>query len=90
MTDQPAAATRPARLDAIEQVMERLGVGRSCVFELIGSGQLRSVKIGRRRLVADQAIDDYIVEGRSTDSRFVQCSLQFQKIRTINGSIKHA
>lgn len=49
-----------ARLNSIEQVQQRLNVGRSTVFELISDGQLRSVKVGRRRLVSDQAIADFI------------------------------
>jgi len=40
--------------------MEDLSVGRSKVFELIESGELRSVKIGRRRLVPSTAIAEYI------------------------------
>ena len=44
MTD--ALAAEVARLNSIEQVQTRLGVGRSMVFELIGSGKLRSVSIG--------------------------------------------
>ena len=40
--------------------MGRLGVSRSTVFELIASGELRSVKIGHRRLVSDAAIADFI------------------------------
>jgi excisionase family DNA binding protein len=49
-----------ARLHNIEQAQERLGVGRSKVFQLIGSGELRSVQVGRRRLVPEQAIRDFI------------------------------
>ena len=40
--------------------MERLGVGRNTVFNLMGSGQLRSVKLGRRRMISEQAIRDFI------------------------------
>ncbi len=36
------------------------GVGRSKFYELVGSGELRSVKIGKRRLVPEQAIVEYI------------------------------
>jgi excisionase family DNA binding protein len=54
------APERVARLLNIEAVMERLGVGRSTVFELIGDGQLRSVKVGRRRLVPESAITLFI------------------------------
>lgn len=49
-----------AKLRAIPGVMEDLSVGRSKVFELIESGELRSVKIGRRRLVPSSAIAEYI------------------------------
>lgn len=49
-----------ARLLPIEGVMAQLGVGRSTVFELIGSDQLRSVKIGRRRLVPQTAVDELV------------------------------
>ena len=40
---------------------ERLGgIGRSLFYEKISSGELRSVKIGKRRLVPEQAIVEYI------------------------------
>ncbi|NEW48395.1 ethanolamine utilization protein EutA, partial [Nocardia cyriacigeorgica] len=35
-------------------------IGHSKYYELIGSGQLRSVKVGRRRFVTEQAVADYI------------------------------
>lgn len=39
----------------------RLGsIGRSKFYELVSSGELRSVKIGKRRLVPEQAICEYI------------------------------
>jgi excisionase family DNA binding protein len=50
----------PARLHNIESVMDRLGVGRSTVFALMASGQLRSCKVGRRRLIPESAISDFI------------------------------
>ncbi|MCV7267757.1 helix-turn-helix domain-containing protein [Mycolicibacterium doricum] len=40
--------------------MERLGVGRSTVFALMASGALRSCKVGRRRLVPESAIVEFI------------------------------
>jgi len=36
------------------------GIGRSLFWELIRAGELRSVKIGERRLVPEQAICEYI------------------------------
>jgi excisionase family DNA binding protein len=49
-----------ARLHPVEGVMERLSLGRSSVYELLGSGQLRSIKVGRRRLVSESALAEYI------------------------------
>jgi len=53
-------AAEQARLLPVEAVMAQLGVGRSTVFELFSSQQLRSVKIGRRRLVPQSAVDEFI------------------------------
>ena len=43
-----------------EDVRKRIPIGHSKYYELIGSGALRSVKIGRRRFVTEQAVIDYI------------------------------
>jgi excisionase family DNA binding protein len=48
------------RLNTIGQTSERLGICRANLYNLLGSGRLRSVKIGRRRLVPEQAIADFI------------------------------
>jgi excisionase family DNA binding protein len=57
----PEALTRtPPTLHPIEYAGNRLGVGRSTVFELMASGQLRSVKVGRRRLISEAAIVEFI------------------------------
>ncbi len=49
-----------ARLHDIESVMDRLKLGRSTVFAELASGRLRSVKVGRRRLVSEAAITEFI------------------------------
>jgi len=52
--------TTAAKLLPVQAVMAQLNVGRSTVFELLGTGQLVSVKIGRRRLVPQAAIDNLV------------------------------
>ena len=43
-----------------EEAAELLNVGRTAVFDLIKSGQLASVKIGRRRRISAAALDDFV------------------------------
>lgn len=43
-----------------EEVAEHLRVGRTKVYELMASGRLRSVKIGRRRRVSPGALEEFI------------------------------
>ena len=44
----------------IPEVMERLAVGQTKVYELMSSGELRSVKVGRSRRVASDELDRFI------------------------------
>jgi excisionase family DNA binding protein len=43
-----------------DEVRKLIPVGHSKYYELIGTGALRSVRIGRRRFVTEQAVADYI------------------------------
>ena len=54
------ASPTSARLNTVEEVMERLRIGRSTAFELIGTRRLRSIKVGRRRLVSEAALVEFI------------------------------
>lgn len=58
MTAQLEAAI--AKLHRIEAAADRLGVGRSTLYGLMNSGQLRSVKIGKNRLIPESAIVEFI------------------------------
>jgi excisionase family DNA binding protein len=49
-----------ARLLSIDDVMERLQIGRSKVYMEFEADRLRSVKVGRRRLVTEAALVEYI------------------------------
>lgn len=48
------------RLLDMREVAAILHVGRSTAFGLVASGELRSVRIGRRRLVSEDALDEFI------------------------------
>jgi excisionase family DNA binding protein len=61
-----SAASLNAQLNTIEETLQRLRIGRMTGYRLINSGALRTVKIGRRRLVSEQAIVDYIASLEAT------------------------
>lgn len=53
------------RLIAIKQAIYEIGIGRTTIYELIKDGKLKTVKIGRRRLVPSEAIEELIVSLRN-------------------------
>ena len=50
------------KLLTITEVQEMLSVGRTRVFALIASGQLRSVLIGSSRRIPTDAVEEFIQE----------------------------
>lgn len=45
---------------SVDQAATVLGIGRTNVYSLIGRGELRSVKVGGRRLIPRQSIADFV------------------------------
>ena len=50
------------RLLSVNEACATLGLGRTSVYAAMASGQLRSVTVGRRRLVPDDAIEQFIAQ----------------------------
>jgi excisionase family DNA binding protein len=44
----------------IEEAAKRLGIGRTTMYALVMTGEVRSVTIGRLRRVPVQCLDEYI------------------------------
>lgn len=65
MSDQFESAPR---LHAVAAAAERIGMSRSRLYELFAAGELRSVKVGRRRLIPESAIAEYIARVEATCS----------------------
>ena len=57
---QPRSPKAMPRLLSIKQATFELGLSRTSTYELIADGKLKTVKIGRRRFVAIEAIDEFI------------------------------
>jgi excisionase family DNA binding protein len=48
------------RLLTVNESLDRLNIGRTAFYQLVKAGQLRTVTLGRRRLVAESEIDRFI------------------------------
>ncbi|MDV7137174.1 helix-turn-helix domain-containing protein [Williamsia muralis] len=48
------------RLHTVEETAELLHISRAHVFTLVNRGELTSVKVGRRRLISERAITEYV------------------------------
>jgi excisionase family DNA binding protein len=49
-------------LVTVEEAAGLLRIGRTTAYELVISGKIQSVKVGRRRLVVRDGIRDYVEE----------------------------
>jgi excisionase family DNA binding protein len=56
---------------SVEEAAETMGIGRTTVYELLGSGELDSIKVGRRRVILADDIRAYFASRRASaqDSR---------------------
>ena len=57
-----AAETRPAdveRLLSVDEAAGALGIGRTRLYGELEAGRLRSIHVGRRRLVPSSALAEY-------------------------------
>ena len=54
-------AQLPPLLHQVPEACRLLGIGRSTLYELISSGKLSAVSIGRRRLIAASEIEQFVI-----------------------------
>ena len=60
---------RPEQLLSIDRAAVLAGVGRTTIYAAIGAGRLRSVKVGRRRLVPASAIAELVGAEQASPGR---------------------
>lgn len=57
-----AASTNDLQLLSVEEVADRLRIGRTKVYELMGRGALRSVRIGVARRVPIMEVNRFVTD----------------------------
>lgn len=55
MSEEP----EPRVLLTVEEAAKRLSLGRTTVFQLLKTGRLQSVRVGRLRRIPTEALDEY-------------------------------
>jgi excisionase family DNA binding protein len=61
LTVSAPAASAPTRLAySPEEVAQVLGLSRSAIYALLSDGSLRSLKVGRRRVIPATAVDVFL------------------------------
>jgi excisionase family DNA binding protein len=56
----PRSDHGPAVCVRIDLAMRMLGIGRTKLYELIATGELETIHIGRRTLVLQESIDSFV------------------------------
>lgn len=59
-------------LYSVEEAAELLGIGRTFMFHLLATGEIDSLKIGKRRKIHRDALDGYIERLRGVQSHDAQ------------------
>lgn len=59
-----AAAGGPDQLLSVGRAADRLGIGRTALYTELQAGRIRSLRVGRRRLVPSSAIAERIEAAR--------------------------
>ena len=62
----PEHASQDQLLLKVVEAARRLGVGRSLMYELINSGEIDSIHVGRLRRIPPDALTDYIARRRDS------------------------
>ena len=65
MTERPTSFDDLPLTLRVEELMPSLGVGRNTAYELVRSGQIRSIRVGRQLRVPKDAILDFLNQQNS-------------------------
>lgn len=63
---RPIEKLRDVPLDAlaysVDEAAERIAIGKTTFEELLSSGAIKSIKVGRRRIVTRRALEEFLTK----------------------------
>lgn len=65
MIDRPTSFDDLPLTLRVEELIPVLGIGRNTAYELVRSGQIRSIRIGRQLRVPKDAVLDFLTQQNS-------------------------
>lgn len=65
-TGYPTASDSQRLLLRVEEAAERLGIGRTLMYELVSRGDVESVPVGRLRRIPAECLDEYVTRLRES------------------------
>jgi excisionase family DNA binding protein len=76
-----SASSQVPRLLSVQQAAGKLGISRTLTYELMSAGQLRSVKVKRRRSIPRESIEQFIAQQR----RYAASALEERRLTVRSG-----
>lgn len=52
---------------SVQETVEASGIGRTTIYELINTGELESIKVGRRRIIPAVSLREYFDRRRADE-----------------------
>ena len=65
MTETMTRSVAEKKLYSIAEALDATGIGRTKMFELLANGSIASVRVGTRRLIPVDALDEFIQQLRA-------------------------
>jgi excisionase family DNA binding protein len=65
LEDRPSTDMAPVLLLRVEEAAVRLGIARTKMYQLVRTGEVESVRLGRLRRIPVACLDEYVDDPRS-------------------------
>lgn len=52
-------------MNEVQEACERTGIGRSKLYQLMTAGEIKSVKVGKRRLIPEEDLQGFVARLRA-------------------------